>query len=83
MTDITNLTQSEIQEIIDNSNHTSYESIKEFHDDGLLEVFPSADDVWPGYDDDEKLPLSTGKVILFIGGQNRYFRKGRNWRKLL
>ncbi|MCD7123350.1 hypothetical protein [Limosilactobacillus caviae] len=70
MTDINNLTQAEIQEIIDNSNHTSYESIKEFHDDSLLEVFPSTDDVWQGYgdDDDEKLTLSTGKVVLFIGG---------------
>lgn len=65
---LSDLTQAEIQEIIDNSNHTSYESIKEFHDDGLLEVFPSADDVWSGYSDDEKLTLSTGKVVLFIGG---------------
>ena len=65
---LSNLTQAEIQEIIDNSNHTSYESIKEFHDDGLLEVFPSTDDVWQGYGDDEKLTLSTGKVVLFIGG---------------
>ena len=65
---LSELIQEEIQEIIDNSNHTNYESIKEFHDDGLLEVFPSAEDVWPGYDDDEKLPLSTGKVVLFIGG---------------
>lgn len=62
------LTQAEIQEIINNSNHTSYESIKKFHDEGLLEVFPSADDVWSGYYDDEKLTLSTGKVVLFIGG---------------
>lgn len=65
---LSDLTQAEIQEIIDNSNHTSYESIKEFHDDGLLEVFPSVDDVWSGYSDDEKLTLSTGKVVLFIGG---------------
>ena len=68
MTDIKHLTQAEIQEIIDGSNHTSYASIKQFHDDGLLEVFPSADDVWSGYGDDEKLKLSTGKVVLFIGG---------------
>ena len=68
MTNIESLTQAEIQEIIDNSNHTSYKSIKEFHDDGLLEVFPSTDDVWQGYNDDEKLTLSTGKVVLFIGG---------------
>ncbi|WPU43552.1 hypothetical protein [Limosilactobacillus reuteri] len=65
---LSELTPKEIQEIIDNSNHTSYESIKEFHDDGLLEVFPSIDDVWQGYGDDEKLTLSTGKVVLFIGG---------------
>lgn len=65
---LSKLTPKEIQEIIDNSNHTSYESIKEFHDDGLLEVFPSTDDVWQGYGNDEKLTLSTGKVVLFIGG---------------
>ncbi|NMV53537.1 hypothetical protein FOL88_00590 [Lactobacillus reuteri] len=65
---LSELTPKEIQEIIDNSNHTSYESIKEFHDDGLLEVFPSTDDVWQGYGNDEKLTLSTGKVVLFIGG---------------
>lgn len=65
---LSELTKEEIQEIVDSSNHTDYESIKEFHDDGLLEVFPSADDVWQGYGDDEKLTLSTGKVVLFIGG---------------
>lgn len=65
---LSELTPKEIQEIIDNSNHTSYESIKELHDDGLLEVFPSTDDVWQGYGNDEKLTLSTGKVVLFIGG---------------
>ena len=68
MTDFARLTHTEIQEIIENSNHTSYESIKQFHDDGLLEVFPSKEDVWSGYHDDEKLALSTGKVVLFIGG---------------
>lgn len=41
MTDFERLTHTEIKEIIENSNHTSYESIKQFHDDGLLEVFPS------------------------------------------
>lgn len=65
---LSELTPKEIREIVDNSNHTGYESIKEFHDDGLLEVFPSVDAVWPGYSDDEKLLLSTGKVVLFIGG---------------
>lgn len=68
MTDFEGLTNAEIQEIIENSNHTSYASIKEFHDEGLLEVFPSKEDVWLGYHDDEKLALSTGKVVLFIGG---------------
>lgn len=68
MTDFERLTQAEIQEIIDASNHTNYESIKKFHDEGLLEVFPSKEDVWSGYYDDEKLTLSTGKVVLFIGG---------------
>ena len=65
---LSDLTQAEIQEIIAASNHTNYESIKQFHDDGLLEVFPSADDVWSGYSDAEKLSLSPGKVVLFIGG---------------
>lgn len=82
MTDIKNLTQAEIQEIIDNSNHTNYESIKEFHDDGLLEVFPSADDVWQGYGDDEKLTLSTGKVVCSLVDKTEILEKGINWRKL-
>lgn len=68
MTDFEGLTQAEIQEIIENSNHTSYAGIKEFYDNGLLEVFPSKEYVWGGYYDDEKLTLSTGKVVLFIGG---------------
>lgn len=68
MTDFEGLTHTEIKEIIENSNHTNYASIKEFHDEGLLEVFPSKEYVWGGYPDDEKLTLSTGKVVLFIGG---------------
>ena len=68
MTDFERLTHTEIKEIIKNSNHTSYASIKKLHDEGLLEVFPSKEDVWSGYYDDEKLTLSTGKVVLFIGG---------------
>lgn len=57
MTDFERLTHTEIKEIIKNSNHTSYASIKEFHDEGLLEVFPSKEDVWSGYHDDEKVGL--------------------------
>lgn len=68
MIDFERLTHTEIKEIIKNSNHTNYASIKKFHDEGLLEVFPSREDVWSGYYDDEKLTLSTGKVVLFIGG---------------
>ena len=68
MTDFERLTHTEIKEIIKNSNHTNYASIKKFHDEWLLEVFPSREDVWSGYYDDEKLTLSTGKVVLFIGG---------------
>lgn len=65
---LSKLTPKEIQEIVDNSNHTGYESIKKCYDYGLLEVFSSVDDVWPGYNNNEKLTLSTGKVVLFIDG---------------
>ena len=67
-----NLTQDNINEIIQNTTHKDFKSIKRYYESGSLEIYENGEELLEVWENDltciDSIILSDGKAIAFIGG---------------